>query len=257
VPERDAIKQIVLRHIPPGTPMEQAQALLEQQEFTCHPYRNANPFFGSSNLIPPGVSLSSDAQKRLFRERDRHPIYCRATRYELEEWHLKSFTVLVVLIPDDERRLRDVEIGLSARQHPDVTFFQQRPDLHEPLGLPVDAAQGRMIAAGFRCSDVVTGKPGQEPRPYVDCEAFNEWLLGGQIVRVRLYLDESGRIRESKVLDEGNLFDAERCMWLHGDESATQAIGKAAAYPVRLGCRYAFIAIGVAMAVTAMPYGLH
>jgi hypothetical protein len=257
VPDRDAIKQIVLRHIPPGTPMEQAQAILEHQEFTCHPYTMANLFFGSRNLIPPGVRLPSDVQKRLFQERDRHPIYCHAARHELEDWHLKSFAVLVVLIPDDEHRLRDVEIGLAPRRHTNVAFFQQRPDLHEPLGLPIEAARARMTAAGFRCSDVLTGKPGQEPRSCMDCEAFNEWLLGGDIVRVRLYLDEAGLVCESKVLDEVNPFDAERCMWLHGDESAAQAVGKAALYPVRLGCRYTLITIGVTMAVTAMPYGLH
>jgi len=261
VPDRDAIKQTVLRHIPPGTPMEQAQAMLEHQEFTCHPYTKANLFFGSSDLIPLGVYLPIDVQKRLFLERDRHPIYCRATRHELEEWHLKSFTVLVVLIPDDAHRLCDVEIGLAPKRHPNVTFFQQRPDLHEPLGLPIEAARARMTAAGFRCSEVQAGKPGQDPRSYIHCEAFDEWLLGGHIVRVRLYLDESSLICESKVLDEDSLFDAERCMWLHGDESAAQAVGKATVYPVRLGCRYTLITIGVTigvtMAVTAMPYGLH
>jgi hypothetical protein len=261
VADRDAIKQTVLRHIPPGTPLEQAQALLEQQEFTCHPASKANLLLGSSDPIPPGVYLPGDVRKRLFQERNRHPIYCSTTRHELEEWHLKSFTVLVVLIPDEAQRLRDVEIGLARKWHPNTTFFQQRPDLHEPLGLPIEAAKARMTAAGFRCSDVQTGKTGRDPPSCIHCEAFDEWLLGGSIVRVRLYLDESGRVCESKVLDEGSLFDAERCMGLHGDESTAQAVGKAVVYPVRLGCRYALITVGltvgVTMAVTAMPYGLH
>jgi hypothetical protein len=257
--DRDAIKQTVLRHIPPGTPMDQAQILLEDQGFTC----KVNQVFGSSSLIAPGVYLPSDVQKRLYQERHRKSIYCQATRHELEDWHLKSFTVLVVLIPDDAQRLLDTEIGLTPapKQHPNLPFFQQRPDLHAPIGLPIEAARDRMAGAGFHCSDVCQGKPGEDPRSYIQCEAFNEWLLGGGIVRVRLYLDESGHICESKILDETRLFDAERCMWLHGDESAAQAVVRAAAYPLRLTCRYVLgatvITVGVAMAVTAMPYGLH
>jgi hypothetical protein len=248
----DAIKQAVLRHIPPGTPIEQAQVMLEYQDFTCHPDTKDKLFSGSGDLIPPGVYLPGDVQKRLLQERDRHPIYCRATRHDLEEWHLKSFTVLVILIPDDAHRLRDVEVGLAPgpQRHTCSTFFKQRPTLHEPLGLPIEAARSQMTAAGFRCSDVRTGEPGQDPRPFIHCEAFDEELLGGHIVRVRLYLDESGLICESKVLNEGSPLDAERCMWLHGDESAAQAFGKAAIYPVRLGCRYTLITIAVTMAVT-------
>lgn len=257
----DALKQVVLRHIPPGTPIEQAQALLETQEFTCQRPPKPNFFFGSRDPIPPGVSVSNEVGIRLSRERKRQPIYCQATRYEPGEWHLKSFTVLVVLIPDDAHRLCDVEVGLGRRRHPNSIFFQHHPTLHEPLGLPVEAAQSQMAAAGFRCSPVRIPASGPDLRPYIHCEAFDEWLLGGHVVRVRLYLDESGLVRESKVLDKDYLFDAERCMWLHGDESTPQAVGKAALYPVRLGCRYTIITVGVTlaltMAVTAMPYGLH
>jgi len=255
--DREAIKQAVLRHIPPGTSMEQAQAMLEQQEFTCRSYTKSNSFLGTSDLIPHGVYLAIDVQKHLFQARDRQPVYCHTTRHELDEWHLKSFTVLVVLIPDNAHRVSDVEIGLAPKRHPNVTFFQQRPDLHEPLGIPVEVARERMTAAGFRCSDVQTTKACLHPRSYLDCETFDEYLLGGNIVRVRLFLDESGLICESKVLEEGKVFDDERCMWLHGDESTAQAVGKSVVFPVRLGCRYALGTIGIFMAVTAMPYGLH
>jgi hypothetical protein len=264
VADRDAIKETVLRHVPPGTPMDQAQAMLEQEEFTCRPDTKPNLFFGSDHPIPPGVYLPADVQIRLSRQRGPRPIYCRATRHELEEWHLQAFTVLVVLVPDDAQHLRDVEIGLGRERHPNFSFFRQRPDLHEPLGLPPEAARARMTAAGFRCSDVRAGEPGQDPRPHIDCEAFDEWLLGGDIVRVRLYVDEGGLVCESKVLDKGRLFDDERCMWLHGDESTAEAVGRVAAYPVRLGGRYALLTTvctlglaALAMAVTAMPYGLH
>jgi hypothetical protein len=255
--DRDAIKQTVLRHIPPRTPMEQAQVMLEDQGFTCHPHTKANYFLGSSDLIPRGVYLPSEVLTRLAQEcRSHHPIYCQVTRQDLEEWHLKSFTVLVVLIPDDKQLLSDVEVGLSTKRHPNLAFFQQRPDLHEPVGLPIEAARAQMTAAGFRCSDVCPGKPGEDSRSSIQCEAFSEWLLGGDIVRIRLYIDEAGRICESKALEKGNRFDAERCMWLHGDESDAQSIVRAAAYPVRLSCRYALITVGVAALVAVWPFAL-
>ncbi|HEY7328357.1 MAG TPA: hypothetical protein VH592_11985 [Gemmataceae bacterium] len=239
--DRDAIKQTVLRHISPGTPMEQARAMLVDQGFTCHPYTQAKSLMASS-----GVHLPNEVEKRLSAERDRQPIYCLAMPHQLEEWHLKSFTVLVVLIPGDTQLLREVEIGLSSKQRRNMAFFQKRPDLHEPVGLPIETARDRMTAAGFRCSDVCPGKKGEDPRPYIHCEAFDESLVGGHIVRIRLYVDESGRICESKIVDKAELFDAERCMWLHGDESRAQTVGKAAAYPVRLSCRYALLTVAIA-----------
>jgi hypothetical protein len=229
--DRDAIKDTVLRHIPPGTPIEQARSMLEHQGFTIQP-----------SQTPPKWCRKPSGQR----------IYCQATRQEVEEWRVKSFTVSVILISDDTQRLRDVEIGLGPKDHPNLTFFQKRPDLHPPLGLSIEEARTRMISAGFRCSDVCPGKPGEDSRPYIHCEAFDESLLGGHIVRVRLWLDESGRICESKVLEKGNLFDAERCMWLHGDESTAQAVGKAATYPVRLSCRYALITVGLTVGVACV-----
>jgi predicted nucleotidyltransferase len=262
-PKCDAIKQTVLRHIPPGTPIEQAQAILEQHEFTCRPYSKPSFFLATSDPpVPRGIYVPNDVHKRLFQERERQPVYCQATLHEVEEWHLQSYTVLVVLIRDDANRLRDVEVGVSfQKRHENFAFFQLRPDLHEPLGLPIEAARARMTAAGFRCSELEADRAGPDPRPHVHCEAFNEWLLGGQIVRVHLYPDEAGVIRESKVLEKASLFDPERSMWLHGDESTAEALAKGALYPVRLGVRYtlitAVVTIGVTMAVTAMPYGLH
>jgi hypothetical protein len=215
--------------------------MLVDQGFTCHPYTQAKSLMASS-----GVKLPNEIQNRRLAERDRQSIYCLGMPPQLEEWHLKSFTVLVILIPDDMQLLRDVEVGLASKQPRNIAFFQKRPDLHEPVGLPIETARDRMTAAGFRCSDVCPGKPGEDPHSYIHCESFDESLLGGHIVRVRLYVDESGRICESKILDKAELFDAERCMWLHGDESRAQTVGKAAAYPVRLSCRYALLTVAIA-----------
>src|SRR5262249_24074410 len=80
VADRDPIKQAVLRPLPPGTPMGQAQAALEREEFACHPDITANPFFGTADPIPRGVYLPGEARERLRRERDGPLIYCSGTR---------------------------------------------------------------------------------------------------------------------------------------------------------------------------------
>ena len=54
--------------------------------------------------------------------------------------------------------------------------------------------------------DLDTGSPKGALDPYrfgveANREAFDEWLLGGSIVRVRLYVDASGLIRDERLRD--------------------------------------------------------
>src|SRR5437660_277409 len=76
----DAIKQVVLRHVPPGTPIPQAQAALEKQGFTCRPYSRWTMSFNQQALIPRGYDLPFDARKRVHEQSKHMPVYCHAAR---------------------------------------------------------------------------------------------------------------------------------------------------------------------------------
>jgi len=255
--DSEAIKQLILRNIPPGTPLERAQAMLEEQGFSCRRYSFWTD--ACNHCIPPGYDLPAEVAKRLHAERDCRPLYCHATLPELQEWHLSSQRVLIVLVPDQTQNVKDVEVGRGHELlHPDIKFFQSRTDLHEPLGQAVDQARAHMAAFGFDCTAVKPKGADGDARPHVLCQAFDENWMGGRIVRAHLYPDESGIIREAKVLDETGYFDAERCMLPHGDESTGKAVLKGVLFPVREGGRYAVVTIGIAavvLALSTMPYG--
>jgi hypothetical protein len=257
VADREAIRLAAVRQVPPGTPLTQARVILEEQGFTCRNWNIPAAIFAPSLLVPDRMDLSSDALKVLAKERDSRTLYCHAVVNDLEEWHLQSYTVLVILLPDAKDGVRDVIVGVRASNNRYASFFRTKPDLHEPIGLPLAEARVRMEAAGFRCADVA---PGNDLRPHVLCEAFDENILGGYIVRVQLYPDEAGIVRSTNVPDSERLFDAERCMLPHGDEATSEAIRRSVMFPVRAGCRYSLITLevcAVCMAITAMPYGLH
>jgi hypothetical protein len=257
-PKPSEIKQAVLDRMPPGMSAEEAQAVLESQGFKCRPFTRYAQAFHPEELVPAGVRLSPDATKRLVKEQKHTPVYCRITLPELQEWHLMSYQVLVVLIPDESKALSDIEVGVQSIPHMHRYFFVARkPDLHEPTGLSVDAACARMEAAGFRCKTVVAKAGDKEQRPHVLCEAFDENPIGGKIIRVQLFPDEAGMIRETRVVEREELFDAERCMLPHGDESPAEAVCRGVLFPVRAGVRYTLFAVAIGMAITAMPYGLH
>ncbi len=265
--EREALRQVVLRHIPLGTPLDQAREILGQQGFICRP-----DSYGATDLIPRGISLPPEVRQRLlaarlrclgedksslsifeihqhlFAARNRLSVYCHTTRQNLQEWHLQSYDVLVVLIPGDGEKVEDVEVGLGGKRHPNAEFFQRRPELQEPVGMPVAEAQARMELAGFRFTASEPDHSDKGTRPHLFCQAYDENLLGGQIVRVNLYPDESGLIRGAKVLDRGEWFDAEQCILPHGEESASRAVCKATLFPVRVGCRYVLYSVAFLMA---------
>jgi hypothetical protein len=256
-PKRDAVKEAVLDHVPPGTSMAQAQELLKAQGFDCRLSSAAAQFFTPRELIPNGVVLESGAYQRISKACKDGVVYCQATRHELQEWHLRSYTVLVVLVPDHAQLVHDVEVGIAAHYHMQEHYFKTHSELREPIGLPVAAAQAQLEAAGFRCKAVVPKADAKEPRPHVLCEAYDENPIGGQIVRIRLFGDAAGVVREANVQDHDDAFDAERCMLPHGDASPAEVAWRSALFPVRAGCRYTLFAIALGMAITAMPYGLH
>ncbi len=250
-PDPNAVKQTVVRHLPPGMSVDLAQDLLEKQGFTCRPYSNWAWFFNRQNLIPPEVSLPLDVQKRLHARRKFGPVFCHATLKGKGEWHLERYPVLVVLVPDEARKLAEVEADIRLTMHSRVKFFNERPDLREPVGLSVEAATARMAAAGFHCSGLQPEGADDDARPHVFCLAFNEGVLGGHIIRVHLYPDEAGVVRETDVRTEEGPFDAEWCMLPHGDETTTWAITKGVLFPVRIVTRYTLIAAAVALVAAA------
>ena len=247
----DAVKQVVLRHVPPGTPIAQAQAALEKQGFICRPYSNWTMSFYRQALIPSGYELSLDTLKRVHAERGRVPIFCHVARPELMDWRLRSHEIMIVLIPDEKQVLHEVEVGLRKHLQPDAQFFLANPDFHEPVGLPIAAAQSRMEAAGFQCT-LVEAQAGFENRRHLFCHTFDEHALGGRIIRVHLFPDDAGVVRETRILDETGWFDAERCMLPGGEDTPAWAAAKGALFPVRVGCRYTLISVGYMMCVLAI-----
>jgi hypothetical protein len=163
----------------------------------------------------------------------------------LSDWHLTTDAVSLMMIPDKSNALRDVEVGLRRHTCMDAGFFKSQSDLHEPVGLTVTEAQARMEAAGFFCDRTAHGTP---VRRALYCQRFVENPLGGRIIRVYLYPDESGVIRETEIVDGAGWFDAERCMWPRAEEGVTLAVAKGALFPVRVGCRYTLETAGFLLA---------
>jgi hypothetical protein len=251
--DSEAVKQVVLRHIPPGTPIDQARALLEQQGFTCRAHSALSAYLDPRPPVPRGYDLPVSTRERTNPERERQPVYCNAALQELQDWGLTTRLVLVVLYPDEANAVQALEVSIRSRvvRHPDAGFFARRPELHEPVGLPVEEARARMAAAGFFCTGVEQPRGGPDARPYVLCQSFNENWLGGRVVRVYLYPDASGVVRQTRTPEGSSCFDAERSMLPHGDEPVPQAVCKGALFPVRAGCRYALVTGTLVLCVTA------
>jgi len=244
----DAVKQTILKHLPPGTPLAQAQAALEHEGFTCHPFTQGARGFDLYAI--PIYTLNRDGQKRILKERNRELVACLGTRTEDTCWHLKTDHLLIVLIPDEANNLRDVEVGMSSKTQSGADFFQAHPDIREPLGMPISLAQARMESAGFVCQ---RGEAGG--RRTVHCERPAETVLGGRIIRVTLLADDASVICETRVHDKAGWFDAERCMLPHQDDALALAVARSAAFPARIGCRYALETAGVLMICCVLPYG--
>jgi hypothetical protein len=263
-PGHDAIREAVLRHVPVGTPIAPAQAALEGQGFTCRHYQMTSSLFLPDDLVPRGVFLHGQARQHIFRERANQPVFARVTLPELQDWHQRDYTVVVVLIPDAAQTLQDVEVGLGTEQHRHAAFFEARPALREPVGLPLVQAGAHLQAFGFHLAVDVPARAVRDPRPGdgpapVVYEAFDESFLGGQIVRVCLFADQAGIVREAQVLSHGGWFDAERCMLPRDDSPPAEVAWRTVLFPARVGCRYGAAAalLSVGTAATLALRGLY
>src|SRR5579872_6726528 len=68
-PDNEALRRVVLRHVPPGTPVDQARSALEGQGFICQAADGKSPFW-HEGLVPQGVYLPFAVETRLRHLRD-------------------------------------------------------------------------------------------------------------------------------------------------------------------------------------------
>ncbi len=202
-------------------------------------------------LLPRAISLGKDTRDRLHREQSNRPLCCVAYRDAVGHWGQASAEILVLLFPDAAQCVQDVEVHAGKWEgHPYQASFTKRPDLQEPVGLPVAAARARLEQAGFHCLSPAAGEKDPAGRPCLLFRACDEHLLGGRLVRVRLYPDEAGIIRETEVLHEYAWFENEQCMLPGPDDSPLLAVCKGVLFPVRVTTLYAGV---VAIYAIALP----
>ena len=75
------------------------------------------------------------------------------------------------------------------------------------------------------------------------CEAFEESAIDGKVIRVRLSVDESGVVRDTHTRFPDEWLDAERCMLPGPDDPFARYFTKSLLLPLRLGGRYAAVAL--------------
>lgn len=230
----EAKRLTVLRLAPPGTSMEQAQATLTAQGFQFKP----GTIWGCNFELATGTDSRRQLYERVSNIPSQSVVACKAAWIPSGAWRLFSQHVLVVLVGDDRQQLKDVAIAEGKAFLPQVQFFRERPDLTEPVGLTGDQARVHMEKFGFRCAART-----EDGQAVLFCQAWNENPLGGEVIRVRLFLDPLGVVRECRVQEESEWFDNEACMLPRSDDSPALAGFKTAVFPVRLATRYALCAM--------------
>jgi hypothetical protein len=237
--KRSAVEAEILRHVAPGLPVEAARTRMEELGFAClyagvlHEkpavYRPAPTAVNLPELL--GIQAPDPSRLRRW-----NSLVCTRSVNEFGTWGHFYFPLTVLLPYDEEGRVTGVEVD---RFLPELSrhaeFFARRPELREPIGLPVEQARAVMEAHRFCCADVRPQKPSDGPRPYLDCRAYDETPLGGQIVRVHLYYDAAGQVTEAEVIQKVGSFDGLLCMLPNGSDTLAGGVVKAAVFPVRLG----------------------
>jgi hypothetical protein len=171
---------------------------------------------------------------------------------EIGAWGRRYFDLTGVLYFDENLNVSDVEVTYipwQSQRTPFAWFIAKRPNLHDPVGMPLEEARGLMEGAGFRCTPVAFDKYEKSGRPYLACRAVAETLLGGSIVRVRLFYDDAGMVTDTRVQKEGEILDEIVCMLPDRDESFGHAVFKTLIFPARL---YAAIVVAGLEADLAM-----
>lgn len=255
IPARpEAIDAKVQEKVAIGTTLTQATSILTATGFDCRK-EDLAAFFTSP--VPAEIEQEvgrTGQYARLHRKPDHDRIYCIVRKDVLGQWGKEYETVLVLLQVDRASVVQSIDTFAARKPHHCAEFFRAHPDLDEPAGLPLERAKERMEANGFRCSP----QKDNEGHPCTLCEAHEEWVLGGKIIRVKLFTDAAGIVRDSEVVRKGELFDAERCMLPSEQDSRAQAWCKAAVFPVREATRVVtfttLFAAGFTLVCFAHPY---
>jgi hypothetical protein len=231
------IRDEILRSITPGMPLAQA--------------RDALAGHGLTAILLPAAEFYPALR---YRERFRPNQFfrtgqtlCAASAEDANDWGRTYRKVLVALFHDAAHAVKDVRVVVSPPlRERAADIFAARMDLTGPIGLPLAEARARMEAAGFRCSPA-GGDAESKGRPYWYCQMRVETALGGYVLRVRLYPDQTWVVRDAEILREDRWFEAERCMLPAADDPPEWIALRAALFPARVGCRYTLIMLALAL----------
>jgi hypothetical protein len=240
--EAAAVRAEVLRHVAPGLPVQTARARLEELGFRCRygGVLDKMPVSYHPTRTLPELITGRDAD----RDRRFHSLVCKSERSEVGNWGRRYFPVTVVLPYDEDRAVTEVEVpDFRPQVSRYAGFFARRPDLREPVGLPVEEARALLEAHKFRCSPAVAAQGARPGLPYLDCQAYIESLLGGEIVRVRLFYDydDDRTVTEAEVVQTRGEFDDLQCMLPNSSDTPAEGALKALVFPARL---YAALVVG-------------
>jgi hypothetical protein len=231
------IRDEILRIITPGMPLAQARDAL-----VGHGLEAASPDPAFFTALPYRQRLPRNAP--IFRAWQTHYV---ASAEDVSAWGRTCWKVLVTLFHDTAHAVKDVRVIVSPPlRERAANIFAARPDLTDPVGLPQAEAKARMEAAGFRCSPT-DGDTESKGRQYLYCQRRVENPVGGYVLRIRLYPDQAGVVRDAEILREDRWFEAERCMLPCADDSPEWIALRTALFPVRAGCRYTLIMIALAL----------
>ena len=233
--EAAALRAEVLRHVAPGLPVEEARTRMQDLGFRClyAGVLNKKPkSYLPTRSLPEVIGLCA---RDVRRDERFHSLVCTASANEVGEWGPRYFPLSVSLPYDEQGKVTRVEVApLQPQPSPYAGFFARRPDLREPVGLPAEQARAVMEAHHFRCKNARPEGQAVTRRPYLDCYAYDEKLLGGHVVRVRLFYDPAGTVTEAEVIQRAGEFDDLRCMVPNDGDSLVAGLVKAAVLPVRL-----------------------
>lgn len=228
----DAVRAVVLRHVGPGWPIEMAQARMKQLGFRClygGMLREKPKKYLPARTLPDLV-VGRDAE----RDKSWHSLHCTLSANEVGTWGAHYCPLTVKLPYDEAGRVTGVEVErLWQRTSPHIYFFQRRPELREPNGLPVEQAWAILRDHRFFCADNRPQGPGQG-RSFLDCHAYCESPLGGSILRIHLYYDETRTVTETEVVQEPEFWDGFQCTLPNESDTTTGAVVKTVLFPVRL-----------------------
>lgn len=234
------IKKAVVAQVPLGAPIDEAVAALE-----AHGFNDGFSFWANTGEIAePWQPMAGAAGLPVSRylRRDIHGA-----------WGMDYETIEARLFKDADNRVCSVEVYESRRGHSYRHFFEKHKELREPVGMTAAEAQQYLAGFGFQCTEQLDGT-GPAARRCLYCLAYDEALIGGSMVRVQLFLDANGVVRDSEVLRDAPWFEHQRVMLPGRDDDPAWFACKALLFPVREVTRASLVAIAYTLYFSLLPY---